>query len=360
MYQHARAHEASGGTSYVLVNDERAQDYTAGTVRTFSTEGREGPEWFTARERRVDAALGALVGRRPMAARYFEPAMQAVPPDSRAVIVYNQPAAITREWCRGFAGTTVLHLGNDVFRRWSRREMVRASGRHDLVVAVSEFTAGGINRRAGREWVKVLRNGVDSVEFRPAAQPPAGVPVILLVGNMVPNKGAHHVLRAAARLAALGAEFTVRIVGSWGLSRWDELTPYEQDLRELARPLSGRVEFVPFVNRSDIADVYRAATVFCMPVEWDEPAGQVVTEAMASGLPVVSARRGGIPEYLGPDGIYVDPADPDALAGQLHDLLADPLAARQRGAALRARAESMSWEARMLELDLLLKTVQRE
>src|SRR5690606_5921178 len=97
---------------------------------------------------------------------------------------------------------------------------------------------------------------------------------ILFVGNMVRHKGAHHLLRAAIELARRGVEFRVRIVGSWGLSRWAELTPYERELRSIASPLGGRVLFEPFTGRDAIAEVYRRATVFCMPVEWDEPAGQ--------------------------------------------------------------------------------------
>ena len=45
---------------------------------------------------------------------------------------------------------------------------------------------------------------------------------------------------------------------------------------------------------------------------------------MASGLPVVSARSGGIPEYLGPDGVYVDPRDAVHFADALHALLTCP------------------------------------
>ena len=93
-----------------------------------------------------------------------------------------------------------------------------------------------------------------------------------------------------------------------------------------------------------------------MPVEWQEPAGQVVTEAMASGLPVVSARSGGIPEYLGHEGIYVSPHDTASLADALHALVVDPDERQRRGAVLRARAETMTWERNVANLMRLVSS----
>ncbi|MFM6849619.1 MAG: glycosyltransferase [Terrabacter sp.] len=75
---------------------------------------------------------------------------------------------------------------------------------------------------------------------------------------------------------------------------------------------------------------------------------------MASGLPVVSARSGGIPEYLGPEGVYVDPRRADRLAEELHDLVTDPGERARRGQALRRRAESMTWERNVHELMRLI------
>jgi starch synthase len=68
---------------------------------------------------------------------------------------------------------------------------------------------------------------------------------------------------------------------------------------------------------------------------------------MASGLPVVTTRVGGMPEVVehGVTGLLVPPDEPDALAGAIMELLADPGRARQLGAAGRRRAEErFSWD----------------
>lgn len=348
----ARAHEALGGRTYVVVSDRREHDYDEGTLVRYASSRSTRREWFTDLERRVDAACGLAFGRRPLIARFHREALDAVPADAQALVLYNYAGALTGRLPRRFGGKVVLHLGNEVFRSWRPAEIRRVIARTHVTVTVSEYLAGGIVDRIGVRPANlhVLRNGVDSETFRPTARATEGPPTILFVGNVVPHKGAHHLVAAAHVLARRTREFRVRIVGSAGLRPADGLSDYERELRRAATPLGDLVEFTPFVDRRALPDVYGAADVFCMPVEWQEPAGQVVTEAMASGLPVVSARSGGIPEYLGPDGIYVDPRDTERLADALHTLVTHPEERLRRGHALRTRAESMTWEGNVQRL----------
>lgn len=341
----ARAHEALGGRTYVVVSDRREHDYDEGTLVRYASSRSTRREWFTDLERRVDAACGLAFGRRPLIARFHREALDAVPSDAQALVVYNFAGALTGRLTRRFGGKVVLHLGNEVFRSWRPAEIRRVIARTHVTVTVSEYLAGAIVDRIGfrPDNLHVLRNGVDSETFRPATRAAGGPPTILFVGNVVPHKGAHHLVAAAHALARRTREFRVRIVGSAGLRPADGLSDYERELRRAAGPLGDLVEFTPFVDRRALPDVYGAADIFCMPVEWQEPAGQVVTEAMASGLPVVSARSGGIPEYLGPDGVYVNPHDTERLADALHLLVTQPDERLRRGQALRARAESLTW-----------------
>ena len=363
----ARAHEAMGGTTYVVVSDRRRHDYPDGTLVRYPSVRSPRREWFTDLERRVDVACGLAVGRRPFVARFHREALAAVPADSRVLVLYNYAGAVTDRLVRDFEGKVVLHLGNEVFRSWRAAEIRRVIARTHVTVAVSDYLADSIAARVGGRPANlhVLRNGVDTELFHPRphqstrpadpAHPDDGVPAdgpptILFVGNVVPHKGAHHLVAAAAELARRTRDFRVRIVGSSGLRSSERLSPYELELRRAAAPLGDLVEFTPFTDRRSIADVYAAADVFCMPVDWQEPAGQVVTEAMAAGLPVVSARSGGIPEYLGPDGVYVDPRDPVALADALEALVTDPTERRRRGELLRTRVEAFTWERNVREL----------
>ncbi|WP_185748848.1 glycosyltransferase family 4 protein [Humibacillus xanthopallidus] len=352
----ARAHEAMGGRTYVVVSDRRTHDYAEGTLVSYSSARSTKREWLTDTERAIDVVCGRALGRRPCVARFHREALAAVPADAEALVLYNYAGAITRRLTRSFDGRIVLHLGNEVFRTWRPREIRRVIERTHATVAVSDYLADTVAQRLGSrpDNLHVLHNGVDTEHFRPANRP-AGEPcTILFVGNVVPHKGAHHLVAAAHEIARRTKDFRVHIVGSAGLRPSCGLSAYEVELRRAAAPLGDLVRFTPFVDRHSLPAVYAGADLFCMPVEWEEPAGQVVTEAMASGLPVVAARSGGIPEYLGPEGVYVDPHDTAALADALHALVVDPAERQRRGQALRARAESFTWERNVQTLMRLL------
>src|SRR5690349_4603420 len=70
IHAQARAHEAMGGTTYVVVSDRREHDYAEGTLVRYASTRPPGREWFTDLERRLDAACGLAVGRRPFVARF--------------------------------------------------------------------------------------------------------------------------------------------------------------------------------------------------------------------------------------------------------------------------------------------------
>jgi glycosyltransferase involved in cell wall biosynthesis len=356
IHAQARAHEAMGGRTYVVVSDRREHDYAEGTLVRYPSVRSTRREWFTDLERRVDAACGLALGRRPLVAHFHREALDAVPADAKALVLYNYAGAVTDRLTRRFDGKVVLHLGNDVFRSWRAREVRRVIARTHVTVAVSDHLAGTVVDRLGfrPDNLHVLRNGVDTARFRPGSRRKGMPPTILFVGNVVPHKGAHNLIGAAHVLSRRTRDFRVRIVGSSGLRPAEGLSDYEVELRRAAAPLGELVEFTPFVDRRTLPAVYAQADVFCMPVDWQEPAGQVVTEAMAAGLPVVSARSGGIPEYLGPDGVYVDPRHADRLADALHAFVSDPDERARRGRALRRRAESMTWERNVCELMRLI------
>jgi glycosyltransferase involved in cell wall biosynthesis len=90
--------------------------------------------------------------------------------------------------------------------------------------------------------------------------------------------------------------------------------------------------------RTDVADILRSLDVFAMSSLAEGTPGSAL-EAMASGLPVVGTRVGGIPEVIedGVTGFVVPVSDPAAMAEALARYVADPALARRHGAAGRER-----------------------
>ena len=106
------------------------------------------------------------------------------------------------------------------------------------------------------------------------------------------------------------------------------------ELESLAGP---RVIFAG--HQSDVSPYYALATHFVLP-SLSEGSPNVLLEAMAAGLPIVSTRVGGVPETVtdGESALLVPAGDPTALATALRRLLDQPTYAQQLAAAGRHRA----------------------
>jgi len=193
--------------------------------------------------------------------------------------------------------------------------------------------------------VEVLPPGVDVTRFQPgldgsAVRAEAGIapnaPVIALIARFQDVKG-HDVFQAmAARVAAAipAARFLVAGESIHGVTAE---TAYRDRIlaAHAADPvLRERLTYLGF--RLDAERVIAAADVIVCTSHF-ESYGMVNLEAMASGKPVISTRRGGPAETIrdGVTGWLVDPRDPAALADRVIALLADPAQRQQMGAAGR-------------------------
>ena len=200
--------------------------------------------------------------------------------------------------------------------------------------------------------VAVAEPGVDLTMFSPGSKAEArarvGIPadavLLLFVGRIQPLKAPDVLVRAAAELVRrrpdLRSRLVVGILG--GASGTGVRNP--MGLAELAQQLgiADLVRFVPPVDRSTLAQWYRAADLVAVPSH-SESFGLVAVEAQACGTPVVAANVGGLPTAVGPAGILVDGHDTADWATALEAVLRDP-----RGAAALARtsvehAAGFSW-----------------
>jgi glycosyltransferase involved in cell wall biosynthesis len=93
-----------------------------------------------------------------------------------------------------------------------------------------------------------------------------------------------------------------------------------------------------------LAWAYRNATALLFPSEY-EGFGIPLVEAMTLGLPVITTRRGSIPEVVGDAALFVDPQQPASLADATLRLLGDDTLREQLVAKGRERAQGFSWES---------------
>jgi glycosyltransferase involved in cell wall biosynthesis len=210
--------------------------------------------------------------------------------------------------------------------------------RSRIIVAVSERVRQElIEIGVPPERVRVVLNGVDLDEFRPGVEDraalglPEGAPLGLFVGDIrTPRKNLDTVLRALA----LTPQVHLAVVGR------PEGSPFPALAAELG--VAERVHFLGY--RRDVARLMRAADCFVFPSRY-EACSLVLLEALASGLPVITADTAGGAEVVTPDcGIRLpDPNDSMALAAAMQTILGDQDGRAAQGRAARAVAEQHGW-----------------
>jgi D-inositol-3-phosphate glycosyltransferase len=209
--------------------------------------------------------------------------------------------------------------------------------------------------QASPERICVSPPGVDHTVFTPGDRSAARVvfglddgPVVGFVGRIQALKGVDVAIRAVARIAGC------RLLVVGGPSGPDGETEFES-LRRLAEDLApGRVVFHGPMEHAEVVDAYRACDAIVVPSH-SESFGLVALEAMATGVPVVASRVGGLPYVVvdGASGYLVPGHDPAHYADALESILLDPVRADELSAGALQRAGEFSWEVtvdRLLEL----------
>ncbi|HQT85983.1 MAG: colanic acid biosynthesis glycosyltransferase WcaL [Acidiphilium sp. 37-64-53] len=192
--------------------------------------------------------------------------------------------------------------------------------------------------------INLVYHGIDLTHFSAraaigAAIGAAPIPLVLSVGRLVPKKGHDDLIEACALLRDAGVAFRCMIVGAG---------PLHAELAALIErhDLAGTVTLEGAMTHAALIDLYRRATLFALAPRIADDGDRdgipnVIAEAMAIGVPVVSTDVSGIPEVVrdGETGRLVPPRDARALADAMGRLLADPDQAQALAAAARALLE---------------------
>ncbi|GAA6619913.1 glycosyltransferase family 4 protein [Scytonema sp. NUACC26] len=206
------------------------------------------------------------------------------------------------------------------------------------VVAVSDKVAKDLLEiGVPPESIRIVVNGVDLQEFSPGAcdrkkwSLPEGVPLALFAGDIrIPRKNLDTVLYALVKVPNLHLAVAGVTEGS----------PYPQLAATLG--LNHRVHFIGL--RRDLPEVMKAADFFVFPSRY-EPFGLVVIEAMATGVPVITATSTGAADLVTPEAgiVLPDSDDVEALASAMSTLTNNPQLRTQMGQVSRSIAEQHSW-----------------
>jgi glycosyltransferase involved in cell wall biosynthesis len=167
---------------------------------------------------------------------------------------------------------------------------------------------------------------------------PADLPAFGFLGQITPPKGVESLLRAWAAIPGLRGKLWIA-----GTGRAD----YLSHLRALAP--GPDVHWLGFVSPSEL---FHRIDVLVVPSQWQDPAPLVVGEAMAHGIPVLGANRGGIPELIGDAGWLFD-GTTAALSDALQRLARDCVGIRQKAIQAHRRALLFSSERQIGDYEAL-------
>jgi glycosyltransferase involved in cell wall biosynthesis len=186
----------------------------------------------------------------------------------------------------------------------------------------------------------VIPSVVDLDRFRPGIDARGlradlhleGKRVLVFTGRLVPHKGVDVILAA---VALLPKNVVLVVIGAG-----PRLPSLVGQARRLG--ITERVRFCPSVSDEELPRYLSLGDIFVFPSQNRlEGFGLAVAEAMACGLPVVTADMPGVREVIEPgqEGLLAEPLLASDLAEKIQQLLDDPAAARAMGAAARRRAE---------------------
>ena len=209
----------------------------------------------------------------------------------------------------------ILHFHIDqfhfpLFREIAHRTITTLHGRQDLpdlkalyvgfsdmpLVSISDAQRQPI---ANANFVATIHHGLPRNLHTPTYQPRGGY--VAFIGRISPEKGPDRAIRIA-RMLGIPLKIAAKV------DKADEVY-----FREKIAPLLNEpgVEFIGEINEREKTKFLGDAQALLFPIDWPEPFGLSVIEAMACGTPVLAVRNGSVPEVVdeGITGIIVDTMD---------------------------------------------------
>jgi rhamnosyl/mannosyltransferase len=265
------------------------------------------------------------------------------------------PLGEVANWLLRRGGATIISFHSDVIRQ---KVLMRFYGplfsrvllHADRIIATSSnYIKTSSWLLPVREKCEVIPLGVDANRFNPLTDNRAKSSRLLFVGRLRYYKGLDILLKAMTRLP----DVQLNVIGDGSMRKiWGALS------EELG--LAERVFFSGDVHDDELSEWYRSSDIFVLPsTSRAEAFGTALIEAMASGLPCITAELGTGTSWVvenNATGFVVPPANPEAMAEAISILLRDVSLRKKMGCAGRRRVEQFfSQEQMILKVENLYK-----
>jgi len=258
-------------------------------------------------------------------------------PHYNAPLLYRGPLVLTIHDVAPIALPEIL--SNPIKRRYARLLIERSTAHASAILCVSQFTADELTSRLATDPAKlaITRLGLDR-DWPATATPhcePDGVPYLLFVGNVKPNKNLGLLLEAFASVRHLLPHRLVLAGRMRGFGTGDEA------VLKQAEGLGDRVRFTDEIPDAELIALYAGASALVLPSLY-EGFGLPLVEAMHLGCPILCSNAGSLPEIAGEAALYFDPRSPESLSACLLQLN-DPAVLETLRRAGKQRVQAFSY-----------------
>ena len=123
---------------------------------------------------------------------------------------------------------------------------------------------------------------------------------IIFSGRLTKEKGIIELIEAMTTISQI-AHIRLIVLGSSFYGNDNNKNTFVERLQAKAAPIKKQISFTGFIPYDRVPDYLSMADVAVIPSVWDDPFPTTVLEAQAMGLPIITTRRGGIPEEVTSD-----------------------------------------------------------
>ena len=223
------------------------------------------------------------------------------------ILIENRPG-FALKLPNDLSSKVVIHLHNDFLNADTPlgKDIYK---RADTIICVSEYIRSRVRSiyDADNKCMTVL-NGIDLEVFRqprvPIRREDYGLEdndfVLVFLGRVIPEKGIREVILAMNELKGQ-KDVKLLIVGGSFYGNDGKESPFIEELIKLSQDVHQQITFTGFKPYQEIPSLLSLADIAILPSIWEEPLGLTCIEAMATGLPIITTNKGGIPETVTSD-----------------------------------------------------------
>lgn len=220
------------------------------------------------------------------------------------IILENSVGYVVKLSQRGFKNI-ILHLHNDLLNSDSRYHEIVANNL-TKVLTVSDYIKKRVATIIPESNIQTVHNGIDLKNFSSKVstimnRKQMGFSeedfVMIYSGRINQEKGVSELIDAMLSIKDV-PNIKLMIIGGSFFGNTNSDDDFILSLKDKAKVIESRIVFTGFISYDKMPDYYQLADIAVIPSIWNDPFPTTELEAQATGLPIITTVRGGIPEEV--------------------------------------------------------------